>query len=103
MAYFYFLGVERAATEQRVGCIGDVPFPYMPFSDSILTMLGVASAEWLMKDKVFTKPDIGFGIGMGRISRLELGLINHDHDIAIESFFAGPKFSSSTFYLGLTS
>ncbi len=38
-----FLGIEETTTEKEVRYVGDVHLLYMPFSHSVLTMVGVAA------------------------------------------------------------
>ena len=87
-----FLGIEKTTTEKEVRYVGDVHLLYMPFSHSIVTMVGVAFLAWLVISKGLNWPDIGFAVGIGVISHLILDLITHSNDIAIAPFIKGPKF-----------
>ena len=87
-----FLGIEKTTTEKEVRYVGDVHLLYMPFSHSIVTMVGVAFLAWLVISKGLNRPDIGFAVGIGVISHLILDLITHSNDIAIAPFIKGPKF-----------
>jgi len=87
-----FLGVERTTTEKEVRYVGDVHLSYMPFSHSIVAMVGVALLAWLIIGKGLNQPDIGLALGIGVISHLVLDLITHSKDIAIAPVIKGPKF-----------
>lgn len=87
-----FLGIEQTTTEKEVKYVGDVHLFYMPFSHSIMTMMGVALFAWLIISQVLNQPDIGFAVGIGVMSHLILDLITHSSDIAIAPFIKGPKF-----------
>jgi len=86
-----FLGVERTTTEDKVRYVGDVHLSHMPFSHSIVTMVGVALVAWLIMSKGLSRPDVGFAVGIGVISHLILDLITHSNDIGIAPFIYGPK------------
>jgi membrane-bound metal-dependent hydrolase YbcI (DUF457 family) len=86
-----FLGVEQTTTEKEVRYVGDVHLAYMPFSHSIVTMVGVALFAWLIISKGLSRPDVGFAVGIGVISHLILDLITHSNDIRIAPFINGPK------------
>ena len=87
-----FLGVERTTTEKEVRYVGDVHLSHMPFSHSIVTMVGVALLAWLIIGKGLNQPDIGLALGIGVISHLVLDLMTHSKDIAIAPVIKGPKF-----------
>ncbi len=87
-----YLDIERTTTEKEVRYVGDVHLSYMPFSHSIVTMVGVALLAWLFIGKGLNQPDIGLALGIGVISHLVLDLITHSKDIAIAPFIKGPKF-----------
>jgi len=87
-----FLGVEQTTTEKEVKYVGDVHLSYMPFSHSIVSMVGVALLAWLIISRGLSRPDIGFAVGIGVISHLILDLITHSNDIGIAPFVKGPKF-----------
>jgi membrane-bound metal-dependent hydrolase YbcI (DUF457 family) len=91
-AIFNFLGVERTTTEKEVRYVGDVHLSFMPFSHSIVTMVGVALLAWLIISKGLGLPGIGIAVGIGVISHLILDLMTHSNDIAIAPFIRGPKF-----------
>jgi len=86
------LGVERTTTEKEVRYVGDVHLSYMPFSHSLVTMVGVALLAWLIISKGLDLTDIGIAVGIGVISHLILDLITHSNDIVIAPFIKGPKF-----------
>jgi membrane-bound metal-dependent hydrolase YbcI (DUF457 family) len=88
-----FLGIERTTTEKEVRYVGDVHLSYMPFSHSMVSMVGVALLAWLIISKGLSRPDIGLAVGIGVISHLILDVITHNNDIGIAPFSNnGPKF-----------
>jgi hypothetical protein len=87
-----FLGVERTTTEKEVRYVGDVHLSFMPFSHSIVTMVGVGLLAWLIISKGLGLPEAGIAVGIGVISHLILDLITHSSDIAIAPFIKSPKF-----------
>jgi len=87
-----YLGIERTTTEKKVRYVGDVHLSHMPFSHSIVTMVGVALLTWLIIGKGLNQADIGLALGIGVISHLVLDLITHSKDIAVAPFIKGPKF-----------
>ena len=60
-----FLGIEKTTTEKEVRYVGDVHLSYMPFSHSMVTMVGVALLSWLIISKGLRQPDIGMALGIG--------------------------------------
>lgn len=86
-----YLGIEQTTTEHVVRYVGDVHLSYMPFSHSVVTMLGVAVLAWLIISKGFQKPTVGLAVGIGIASHLVLDLVTHTHDLAIAPGFGGPK------------
>jgi membrane-bound metal-dependent hydrolase YbcI (DUF457 family) len=86
-----FLGIEKTTTEKEVRYVGDVHLSYMPFSHSVLTMVGVALLAWFIISEGLSRPDIGIAVAIGVISHLILDLITHSNDIAIVPFLKGPK------------
>jgi len=89
--FFNYFGIERTTTENVVSYVGDVHLLYMPFSHSVVTMLGVAVLAWLIISKVFHNPTIGLAVGIGIASHLILDLVTHASDMAIAPAFDGPK------------
>ncbi len=87
-----FVGIEQTRTEKEVRYVGDVHLFYMPFSHSIVTMLGIALLAWLIISKGLNRPDLGLAICIGVTSHLILDLITHSNDIAIAPFIEGRKF-----------
>jgi len=86
------LGIERTTTENEVRYVGDVHLSYMPFSHSMVTMVGVGVLAWLVISKGLNQPEIGIAVGIGVISHLILDLITHSNDMAIGPLVRGPKF-----------
>jgi hypothetical protein len=87
-----FLGVERTTTEKEVRYVGDIHLSFMPFSHSILTMIGVALLAWLVLSKGLGLPGAGIAVGIGVISHLILDLITHSKDMVIAPLMKSPKF-----------
>jgi membrane-bound metal-dependent hydrolase YbcI (DUF457 family) len=87
-----FLGVERTTTEEEVRYVGDVHLSFMPFSHSILTMIGVAFLAWLVLSKGLGLPGVGIAVGIGVVSHLVLDLITHSKDMVIAPWMKRPKF-----------
>ncbi len=87
-----FLGIERTTTEKEVRYVGDVHLSFMPFSHSILTMIGVALLAWLVLSKGLGLPGAGIAVGIGVISHLILDLITHSKDMVIAPLMKSPKF-----------
>jgi hypothetical protein len=87
-----FLGVERTSTEKEVRYVGDIHLSFMPFSHSILSMIGVALLAWFVLSKGLGLPGAGLAVGIGVISHLILDLITHDKDMAIAPLTESPKF-----------
>jgi hypothetical protein len=87
-----FLGVEHTTTEVEVRYVGDVHLSYMPFSHSMVTMVGVAFLAWLIISKGLGQPDIGTAVGIGLSSHLILDLVTHRNDISIAPFIDSQKY-----------
>jgi hypothetical protein len=87
-----FLGVERTTTEKEVRYVGDVHLSFMPFSHSILTMIGVALLAWLVLRRGWGVSGAGIAIGIGVVSHLILDLITHSNDMVIAPLVKSPKF-----------
>jgi len=87
-----FLGVERTTTEREVRSVGDIHLSFMPFSHSILTMIGVALLAWLVLGKGLGLPGAGMAVGIGVMSHLILDLITHSKDMVIAPLMKSPKF-----------
>ncbi len=87
-----FLGVERTTTEKEVRYVGDVHLSFMPFSHSILTMIGVALLAWLVLRRGWGLPGAGIAVGIGVVSHLILDLITHSKDMVIAPLVKSPKF-----------
>jgi hypothetical protein len=87
-----FLGVERTTTEKEVRYVGDVHLSFMPFSHSILTMIGVTLLAWLVLSKGLGLPGAGMAVGIGILSHLILDLITHSRDMVIAPLMKSPKF-----------
>ncbi len=78
-----YLGIEKTTTEKEVKYVGDVHLSYMPYSHSIISMLGIAIIAWLILSKGFDLNDIGLAVGIGILSHLLLDLITHGRDISM--------------------
>lgn len=87
-----YLGIEKTTTEKEVKYVGDVHLSHMPYSHSIISMLGMAIIAWLILSKGFDLDNIGLAVGIGILSHLLLDLITHSRDISIAPFINNPKF-----------
>lgn len=87
-----FLGIERVTTEDQIRTVADIHLAYMPFSHSIVTMLGVALVAWAFVGKGLARPQLGAAIGLGIASHLFLDLLTHARDIAVAPGMPQPKF-----------
>ena len=87
-----YLGIEKTTTDDAVKYVGNIHLSYMPFSHSIVTMLGTAIASWLIISEGLGFTNIGLAVGLGVLSHLLLDLITHSRDIALAPFLNGPKF-----------
>jgi hypothetical protein len=87
-----FIGLERTTTDKEVRYVGNIHLTEMPYSHSIITMLGAAVMSWFVLSQGLGWPDIGAAFGLGIISHIILDLITHDRDIPIAPFAKGPKF-----------
>jgi hypothetical protein len=88
-----YLGVERTTTSTAVRYVGDIQLAYMPFSHSVVTMLGVAAAVWTLA-ALAGRPRLGVALGLGVASHLVLDLVTHDGDIVLAPFVDGPGVGS---------
>ena len=87
-----YLGIEKTTTEKEVKYVGDVHLSYMPYSHSIISMLGMAIIAWLILSRGFNLNNFGLAVGIGILSHLLLDLITHGRDISIAPFINNPKF-----------
>ena len=85
------LGIEKTTTEKEVRYVGDVHLSYMPFSHSVLTMVGVALLAWFIISRGLGQPVMGIAVAIGLISHLVLDVITHSNDITIVPFLKGLK------------
>lgn len=88
-----YAGIERTTTEPVVRYVGDIQLANMPFSHSVLTMLGAAVVAWLVAS-VLGRPRLGAAVGLGMASHLVLDLVTHDGDIALAPFIAGREYGT---------
>ena len=86
-----FLGIERTTTEKEVRYVGDIHLSFMPYSHSILTMIGVALLAWLVLGIGLGPPGAGIAVGIGILSHLFLDLITHSKDMVIAPLMESPK------------
>jgi hypothetical protein len=87
-----FVGLERTTTDREVRYVGNIHLSEMPYSHSIVTMLGAAVISWLVLSQVLGRQDIGAAFALGIVSHLILDLITHDRDIPLAPFSGGRKF-----------
>jgi hypothetical protein len=86
-----YLGIERTRTKARVKYVGDIELEHMPYSHSVMSMVGIAALSWLVIDRVFHRPEIALAFCIGVASHLVLDLITHSRDIPIAPFVERPK------------
>lgn len=82
------LGIEKVTTERAVHSVADIHLAFMPWSHSVVTMLGLAAAVWLAS-RALGRPRLGLVLGIGVASHLVLDLLTHDHDLAIAPGIGG--------------
>ncbi len=80
---FNYLGIEKTTTETVVEYVGHVHLSHMPYSHSVLTMIGAGILAWLVLAYFFKKPLIGAAVGLGIVSHLVLDLLTHAPDMAL--------------------
>jgi hypothetical protein len=82
------LGVEWLTTEPTVRSVADIHLIDMPWSHSVVTMLGAALLVWPVV-RALGHPRLGIALGLGVASHLVLDLLTHDHDVAIAPWVGG--------------
>jgi hypothetical protein len=82
------LGIEKVTTEPAVHSVSDIHLAYMPWSHSVVTMLGAAVLVWIAF-RAIGRPRLALALGIGVASHLVLDLLTHDHDLAIAPGVAG--------------
>jgi hypothetical protein len=88
-----YVGVERTTTEPVVRYVGDIHLAYMPFSHSVLTVLGAVLLVWALS-AVTGKGRLGAVLGLGILSHLLLDLLTHNGDIPLAPFADAPKYGT---------
>jgi hypothetical protein len=86
------VGVERTTTSATVSSVSDIQLAYMPYSHSVVTMLGAAFVIWLLLRFIFRMPVLALAVGLGIASHLFLDLLTHARDVALAPGIAAPKF-----------
>lgn len=93
------LRVERTVTEPAVASVRDIHLAHMPYSHSVLTMLGAALGAWAVLALILRRRELGVAVGVGIASHLILDLLTHARDITlapgIEGIRLGIGFYSS--------
>lgn len=87
-----YIGVEQTTTEAAVTTVADIHLAHMPYSHSILTILGVAVVACLVLRGAMGRRQLGLAFGLGIASHLVLDLLTHQPDIALAPGFSGLKF-----------
>jgi len=82
------LGIEHVTTEPVVRSVSDVHLAYMPWSHSMVTMLGTALLVGLGLWAV-GRPRLGLALGLGVASHFVLDFSTHDHDLAFAPGLGG--------------
>lgn len=85
-----FVGVERTTTEDKVTYVGDIHLTHMPFSHSVVAVLGVAAVSWWLISRFLDRPQVARVFAVGVVSHLVLDLVTHSADIALMPFVDGP-------------
>lgn len=85
------LGVERTTTEASVQSVADIHLAYMPYSHSVVSMLGVALLAWFVCHAVLKRPRLGVAVGIGIASHFFLDLVTHAPDLALAPGVESPK------------
>ncbi|MDQ3996356.1 MAG: metal-dependent hydrolase [Gemmatimonadota bacterium] len=86
-----FLGIELTTTDAVVRDVGDIHLAYMPFSHSVVTMVGAAVLAALI-GKMVGRPRLGVAFGLGILSHLILDLVTHNGDIPLAPVADTPKY-----------
>jgi hypothetical protein len=88
-----YLGVEHTTTEPIVRYVGDIHLAYMPYSHSVLTVLGAMFVVWSM-GAVVGRSRLGAILGFAMLSHLLLDLVTHNGDIALGPFDGAPQYGT---------
>jgi membrane-bound metal-dependent hydrolase YbcI (DUF457 family) len=88
-----YLGIERTETNPVVRYVGDIHLTYMPFSHSVLTVLGAVVVVWAV-GSLAGRRRLGVALGLGVLSHLLLDLLTHNGDIALGPFPDAPKYGT---------
>jgi hypothetical protein len=88
-----YLGVEHTTTEPTVRYVGDIHLAYMPYSHSVLTVLGAMFVVWSM-GAVVGRARLGAILSFAILSHLLLDLVTHNGDIALGPFDGAPKYGT---------
>jgi membrane-bound metal-dependent hydrolase YbcI (DUF457 family) len=91
--FLNYAGIERTTTEPVVRSVGDIHLAYMPFSHSVLTVLGAALVVWLI-GVLAGRGTLGAILGIGIVSHLVLDLLTHNGDIALAPFSDARKYGT---------
>ena len=89
----HYLRVERTTTDAIVRDLGDIHLAYMPFSHSVLTVLGAALLAWAV-GALTGRPRLGALVALGIISHIVLDLATHNGDIPLWPSPAAPKYGT---------
>jgi LexA-binding, inner membrane-associated putative hydrolase len=87
------LGVERTTTEPVVRYVGDIHLAYMPYSHSVLTVLGAVFLTWSIA-ALAGRSRLGAILGFAILSHLILDLLTHNGDIALGPFRDAPEYGT---------
>lgn len=88
-----FLGIERTTTDAVVRDVSDIHLAYMPYSHSVVTMVGAAVLAALI-GKAVGRPRLGVAFGLGILSHLILDLVTHNGDIPLAPVVNAPKYGT---------
>jgi hypothetical protein len=85
------VGVERTTTEASVRSVADIHLTYMPYSHSVVSMLGVALLAWLICQIALKRPRLGTAVAIGIASHFVLDLVTHAPDLVLAPGLHNPK------------
>jgi hypothetical protein len=85
------LGAERTTTEASVESVADIHLAYMPYSHSVVSMLGVAVLVWLTCHVLLKRPRLGIALGIGIASHFFLDFVTHAPDLALAPGLDSPE------------
>jgi membrane-bound metal-dependent hydrolase YbcI (DUF457 family) len=89
--FFNLIGFERTRTKSHVTYVGDISLEQMPYSHSVVSMVGMATLSWFIIDKGFNSSQLALAFSLGVLSHLLLDLITHAKDIQLAPMIEKPR------------